>query len=260
MRLSGIFFTSKLFFESLIDCFHIKFFIPKLFFTSNDTRAIKLMFKWLKSLKADRLDKLPIGQDTVNKFEIKKPKLTLNMDESESSNTKNKDSSTKDNRNTKNKQDKDNSTTNTKKVISNKKFNKSLALPTITDDFSDTQVWEAAAERRQLFKTFYNFYKFYVLDLGYDSDLNKERKINPRTDFYKKAFIPHHNEWQSIMRCIESKPMVDERVNEIKLTKRIDSAISKLPNRIVPKVRKVGTVFVVDENTFDETTLRERKK
>jgi len=62
------------------------------------------------------------------------------------------------------------------------------------------------------------------------------------------------------MRCIESKPMVDERVNEIKLTKRIDSAISKLPNRIVPKVRKVGTVFVVDENTFDETTLRERKK
>jgi hypothetical protein len=62
------------------------------------------------------------------------------------------------------------------------------------------------------------------------------------------------------MKFINSKPLDSDRATEIKITNRIDNAISKLPSKIIPRVNKVGTVFVVDENSFDYTTLKVKKK
>jgi NADH-ubiquinone oxidoreductase chain 5 len=254
MGLSGLFLSAKLFIASLIDSFHIKLSI------------FKQLFKLLsKLLKNHMFLKLPVVHNIDNKLEIKKHIIAVYMEQSESSNTKNKEeSSTKGNSNTKNKDNsstKENSNTKTKKGISNRQYNtKNWALPNITDNLSDKEVWEAAVERRTLFKALYEFYKYEVLGLGYDPDLRKEGKINPRTPFYKKAFIPHYQEWESIMKFINSKPLDSDRATEIKITNRIDNAISKLPSKIIPRVNKVGTVFVVDENSFDYTTLKVKKK
>lgn len=50
---------------------------------------------------------------------------------------------------------------------------------------------------------------------------------------------------------MDTKKLVENRATEIELTNRIDKAIANLPYKVIPKVDKVGTVFIVDKNSFN---------